>query len=148
MPILTVDNACLAYGHVDLLDHVSFQLDVGERVALIGRNGAGKSSLLRVLAGQTALDDGAIWRQPGLSIAHAPQEADFPLDLDVYTTVASGLGDLARLLVDYHEASATVAEQGGGAALERLTALQQAIETADGWRLNQRVEQALATLGL
>ncbi|MDR2091846.1 MAG: ATP-binding cassette domain-containing protein [Azoarcus sp.] len=148
MPLLTVDNACLAYGHVDLLDHVSFQLDAGERVALIGRNGTGKSSLLRVLAGQAALDDGTIWRQPGLTAAHVPQEADFPLDRDVYATVADGLGDVARLLVDYHEASTVVAEQGGGAALERLTALQQAIETADGWRLNRRVEQALAALGL
>ncbi|MDR2030722.1 MAG: ATP-binding cassette domain-containing protein [Azoarcus sp.] len=149
MPILTVDNACLAYGHVDLLDHVSFQLDAGERVALIGRNGAGKSSLLRALAGQAALDDGTIWRQPDLSIAYVPQEADFPPGRDVYTTVADGLGEIARLLADYHAASASVTEANdGGAALERLTALQQAIEAADGWHLKRRVEQALAALGL
>ncbi|MDR3214388.1 MAG: ATP-binding cassette domain-containing protein [Azoarcus sp.] len=148
MPLLTVDDACLAYGHVDLLDHTSFQLDAGERVALIGRNGAGKSSLLRALAGQATLDDGAIWRQPGLTVACVPQEADFPLDRDVFATVADGLGDVARLLVDWHAAMAAVAEGGDPAALERLTVLQQAVEAANGWRLNQRVEQALVTLGL
>ncbi|MDR1463279.1 MAG: ATP-binding cassette domain-containing protein [Azoarcus sp.] len=148
MPLLTVDNACLAYGHVDLLDRASFQLDADERVALIGRNGAGKSSLLRALAGQSVLDDGLVWRQPGLTTAYVPQEVDFPLDCDVYATVAAGLGNIARLLVDYHAASAAVAEQGGSAALERLAALQQAIEAVDGWRLDQRIEQALAALGL
>jgi ATP-binding cassette subfamily F protein uup len=148
MPLLTVDDACLAFGHVDLLDHAGFQLDAGERVALIGRNGAGKSSLLRALAGQNRLDDGVIWRQPGLSIAYVPQEADFSLERDVFATVADGLGEAAQRLVDYHEVMAAVAENSTPEALARLAHLQQAVEAADGWRLNQKVEQMLNLLAL
>ena len=65
MPVLQVSNACLAYGDVALLDRAELVLEVGEKVALIGRNGEGKSSLMRALAGQQPLDDGEVWRQPG-----------------------------------------------------------------------------------
>ncbi|TXH84675.1 ATP-binding cassette domain-containing protein [Thauera aminoaromatica] len=148
MPLLAVDNACLAFGHVDLLDHVSFQLDAGERVALIGRNGSGKSSLLRALAGQAALDDGTVWRQAEMVAAYVPQEPDFELGRDVFETIADGLGAAARLLVDYHAAMLEVAEHASPEAMARLDGLQHAVEAAGGWRLNQRVEQVVARLGL
>ncbi|NMF90763.1 ATP-binding cassette domain-containing protein [Aromatoleum petrolei] len=148
MPLLSVDNACLAYGHVDLLDHAEFQLDAGERVALIGRNGSGKSSLLKALAGQATLDDGTVWRQSGLKIAYVPQEADFPLDRDVFATIADGLGEAARLLVDYHDAMHAVAESASAEALARLDALQHAVDAADAWRLNQRVDEVIVRLAL
>src|SRR5690606_3708370 len=104
MPLLTLENACLAFGHVDLLDHASFQLDAGERVPLIGRNGSGKSSLLRAFAGPAALDDGELRRESGLRVAYVPQEPDFSQAQDVFSAVAEGLGDVARKLVGYHEA--------------------------------------------
>lgn len=148
MPILTVENACLAFGHVDLLDHSDFQLDQGERVALIGRNGSGKSSLLKAMVGLASLDDGSVWRQSGLRIAYVPQEADFALDRDVFATVATGLGEAATLLVDYHAAMVAVSEAATEHALVRLDALQHAVETADAWRLNQRVEEVLLRLGI
>ncbi|WBL65418.1 ATP-binding cassette domain-containing protein [Thauera sp. WB-2] len=148
MPLLSVDNACLAFGHVDLLDRVGFQLDAGERVALIGRNGSGKSSLLRVLAGQAALDDGTVWRQAEMVTAYVPQEPDFGLERDVFETIADGLGGAAKLLVDYHAAMLAVAEHATPEALARLDALQHAVEAAAAWRLNQRVEQVVARLGL
>ena len=148
MPILTVENACLAFGHVDLLDHSDFQLDQGERVALIGRNGSGKSSLLKAMVGLASLDDGSVWRQSGLRVAYVPQEADFILDRDVFATVAEGLGEVATLLVDYHAAMVAVSEAANESALARLDALQHAVEAADAWRLNQRVEEVLLRLGI
>ena len=148
MPLLSVENASLAFGHVDLLDKATFQLDAGERVALIGRNGSGKSSLLRAIAGQATLDDGVVWREVGLVTAYVPQESDFDLERDVFATVADGLGNAAQLLVDYHAAMLLVVEDASPAALARLDALQHELEAADGWRLSQRVEHMLVRLGL
>ena len=148
MPLITLDDACLAFGHVALLDKAAFQLDPGERVALIGRNGSGKSSLLKALAGQSMLDDGRLWRQPGARVAYVPQEADFPLERSVYATVADGLGDVAQLLVDYHAAMLAVADDHSEAALARLEDVQHRVEDAQAWRLEQKVEQVLAQIKL
>lgn len=149
MPLLTLENACLAFGHVDLLDKVAFQLDAGERVALIGRNGSGKSSLLRAIAGETALDDGELWCEPGLKVAYVPQEPGFNLQQDVFSVVAEGLGETAHLLTAYHELMLEVAASPDDEALlARLAALQHELEAVDGWSLNQRVDETLLRLGL
>ncbi len=148
MPILTLENACLAYGHVALLDHTELQIDAAERVALIGRNGSGKSSLLRILAGQGQLDDGTLWRAPGLRVAYVPQEPSFAPGQDVFQAVAAGLGELSRLLLAYHEVSRELAQHPSQALLERLSELQARLEQGDAWRLNTRVEQTLSQLDL
>jgi ATP-binding cassette subfamily F protein uup len=147
VPVITLDNACLAYGHVALLDHAALQVDAGERIGLIGRNGSGKSSLLKALAALGSLDDGVLWRQPGLSIAYVAQEPEFAGHETVYEAVASGLGGIARLLADYHDATLKVGA-GGTAALDHLQHLQTQLEAQDGWNLNSRVEQAISRLAL
>ena len=148
MPLISVDRACLAFGHVALLDKASFQLDAGERVALIGRNGSGKSSLLRAMVGHSPLDDGEVWRAPGIRIAYVSQEADFDLGRSVFDVVAEGLGDVAAVLKAYHAALHHLAEDASEAAMAELERTQHAVDTADAWRMNQRVEAMLGRLAL
>jgi ATP-binding cassette subfamily F protein uup len=147
VPVISLDRACLAYGHVALLDHAAMQIDAGERVGLIGRNGSGKSSLLKALAGLGSLDDGEVWREPGLSIAYVPQEPEFATHDTVFEAVAAGLGDVARVLAEYHEVTHKVGA-GDTATMDRMHELQTQLEANDGWRLNSRVEQAISRLAL
>ena len=147
MPVLQVTNACLAYGDVALLDHAEVVLEAGEKVALIGRNGEGKSSLMRALAGLQPLDDGDVWRQPGAAFAYVAQEPDFALEGSVFDTVAAGLGAQATALKDYHHCAQAVA--GGDASrLDELARLQQALEDSGGWTVHHRVEAVLERLHL
>ncbi len=147
MPVLQVSNACLAYGDVALLDRAELVLEAGEKVALIGRNGEGKSSLMRALAGQQALDDGEVWRQPGAAFAYVAQEPDFPLQGSVFDTVAAGLGAQASVLQKYHHCAQAVAA-GDDSRLEEMAALQQALEDSGGWTVHHRVEAVLERLHL
>ncbi|WP_310452171.1 ATP-binding cassette domain-containing protein [Sulfuritalea sp.] len=147
MPVISLDRACLAYGHVALLDHAAMQIDAGERIGLIGRNGSGKSSLLKALAGLGSLDDGEVWREPGLSVAYVPQEPEFATHDTVFEAVAAGLGEVARVLAEYHEVTHKVGA-GDAATMDRMHELQTQLEANDGWRLNSRVEQAISRLAL
>ena len=147
MPVLQVSNACLAYGDVALLDRAELVLEAGEKVALIGRNGEGKSSLMRALAGQQSLDDGEVWRQPGAQFAAVAQEPDFALSGSVFDTVAAGLGGQAVALQAYHRCAQAVAA-GDDARLDELAGLQQALEDSGGWTVHHRVEAVLERLHL
>jgi ATP-binding cassette subfamily F protein uup len=150
MPYLTLDDACLAFGHVDLLAHTSFQLDEGERVGLIGRNGGGKSSLMQVLAGRAQLDDGTVWRAPTARICYVSQEPVLVQDATVYDEVARGLGELQQLLTDYHHLSHQLAEPDADheKLLEAMQPLQTALEAQDGWAVQARIETVIQRLGL
>ncbi len=150
MPLLKLDDGCLAYGHVPLLDHADFQLDAGERVALIGRNGTGKSSLLAALAGRQRLDDGTLWRQPALKLAYVPQEPSCDPALSVFEAVVAGMGDTARLLADYHETAhrLTEADADHDTLLARMDALQHEMESLGIWAYESRAEQVIARFAL
>ncbi|MDR2837108.1 MAG: ATP-binding cassette domain-containing protein, partial [Azonexus sp.] len=153
MPYLKLAAACLAYGHVPLLDHADFQLDPGERVALIGRNGAGKSSLLAALAGGSGkgrLDDGEVWTQPGVRIGYVPQEPPFDPVLTVFQAVVAGMGETSALLAEYHAVSQRMSEAGGDhdALLTRLDHLQQALEARGAWAYEAQAERVIARFGL
>jgi ATP-binding cassette subfamily F protein uup len=138
----------MAYGHLPLLDDVALQVEPGERVCLIGRNGTGKSTLLQLIAGDLSPDGGVVWRQPGARVARLVQDVALAGSRSVFDVVAEGLGDLSDLVRDYHHATVAVAEHGSAASLDQLGRLQHDLEERDGWRVEQRVELVLTKLGL
>jgi len=138
----------MAYGHVPLLDEASLQVEPGERVCVIGRNGTGKSTLLQILGGFAAPAGGRIWMQPGVRVGQLAQDAPFLDARPVFDIVAEGLGNLGELVADYHHAATAVAEDATPARLDRLGTLQHELEERDGWRLEQQVELVLEHLGL
>ena len=153
MALITLQNAQLAYGHVALLDHADFSLENGERVGLIGRNGAGKSSLLKILSGLEKPDDGTIQWQGGsaeqgekqrtLRMVYVPQEPVFVSGASVFDTVSEGVAEAKKLRADYETLAADPA-----ADPHALDNLQTRIEALDGWTWEQRVNETLHRLHL
>ena len=148
MPLLRLEKANLAYGHKPLLENADLEIFRGERVCLLGRNGEGKTSMLRLLAGEVQPDDGKYWLRPGLRVAQLSQQADLDSDDIVFDVVAEGLPGLAGLLSDYHAAAMQMASDPGAAEVNRLAELQHELEAANGWQLEQQVETVLSRLGL
>jgi len=148
MAVISLSNAQLAFGHVALLDHAEFSLEPAERVGLIGRNGTGKSSLLKVIAGKARLDDGLLVMQQGLKIAYVEQEPQFQPEMPVFDAVASGLGDLPGLLAEYDQLTTQFGGDNDEALMERMQEIQSRLDAADAWTLNNRVETTLDRLNL
>ncbi len=148
MPLLTLQDVGLAYGHLPLFEEADLQIDAGERIALIGRNGTGKSSLLRVLSGEVPPDTGDIWRDPALRISRLDQDVPAAGTHSVFEEVASGLGDLGAIVAEYHRAAVRLADSHDAADLARLGELQHALEERDGWSIEQKVELVISRLSL
>ncbi len=150
MPYLTLDNASLAFGHHALLDQAAFQLDAGERVGIIGRNGAGKSSLLKAIAGSIKLDDGEIWRDKSAQIVYVPQEPVLDEDHTVFEAVAEGLGNLQDTMLEYHQVTVAMSQADADieALMESMQTLQAQMDAKNGWAAQTRVETVLSKLKL
>ena len=150
MPLLTLDAVSHAYGHVPLLDHADLVIDPGHRLGLIGRNGTGKSTLMRVLSGELIPDDGKVWRSPGLRVALVLQEPELRETDTVFEAVADGLGEVSAAIVDYHHVVASLSDAAtdADAALTHLSELQAVLEAGDGWRAKSRVDATLSKLSL
>jgi ATP-binding cassette subfamily F protein uup len=136
MALITLADAQLAYGHFPLLAHTDLAVEAGERIGLIGRNGAGKSSLLKILAGLERMDHGVLQLQQGLRVAYVPQEPVFDPAATVFDTVRGALADLLAVMERYSH---------GEGDLDQLQSL---IEAQDGWHWQQRVEETLHRLHL
>jgi ABC transport system ATP-binding/permease protein len=136
MALITLIDAQLAYGHVALLDHTDFSLEIGERVGIIGRNGAGKSSMLKILAGFEKVDDGTLQLQNNLRMAYVSQEPDLDQTATIFEAVKAGIAPVIALMDEYMT------------GLGDLDALQSQIEAVDGWNWEQRVTETLQRLHL
>ncbi len=136
MALLTLLNASLAFGHVALLDHADFSLEASERIGLIGRNGTGKSSLLKILGGMERPDDGSLHVQQGIRIAYVAQEPILKPEHTIFEAVREGLADVVQWIEDYTHSRGD------------LDTLQSQIESMDGWGWEQRVDETLQRLQL
>jgi ATP-binding cassette subfamily F protein uup len=148
MAILTLRNLSLSYGDPPLIDGIDLSIEAGQRICLLGRNGEGKSTLLRLIAGDLKADDGERTLSQGMRVARLTQEVPEQLHGSVFEVVADGVGSTADLIKQYHAASHALAEDGGTAALARLERIQHQLEAADGWRLEQQVESVISRMQL
>ncbi len=150
MPLISLDKVCLAFGHHVLLDQLDLQVEPGERIALIGRNGWGKSSLLRIMADEIKPDDGKVWRAPALKLAYVSQEPELDGASTIFQEVSNGLGMIRQVLLDYHEVSHSLSSGEGDMEghLARLQDLQSELDAQNGWRIQGRVETVLHKLNL
>jgi len=148
MAVISLSSAQLAFGHVALLDHADFSLETGERVGLIGRNGTGKSSLLKVISGRSKLDDGLLVMQQGLKIAYVEQEPVFDPESTVFDAVAGGMGDQQAMLAEYESLTGQFGQGNDEALMERMHELQVKLDATDAWNLGNKVETTLGRLGL
>ena len=144
--LVRLDKVSLAYGSRPLLEQVSLQLDEGERVGLVGRNGEGKSSLLRLVRHEAEPDAGSLWVKPGARVAHLAQDAVLSTDESVAQIVTGGLPHQREALAEYQ----TLAAQGvhSQGQRRRLDELHHALDAAGGWQLERRVATVISRLQL
>ena len=145
MALIVLTDAKLAFGHVDLLANTAFSLESGERVGLIGRNGTGKSSLLKILAGIEKMDDGLLQYQQGLRIAYVPQEPLFEANESIFEAVSKGVAKAKALREEYEALSVG---EWDDASHHRLDEVQSQLEALSGWNWEQRVHETLDRLHL
>ncbi len=148
MAVISLSSAQLAFGHVALLDHAEFSLETGERVGLIGRNGTGKSSLLKIISGRFKLDDGLLVMQQNLKIVYVEQEPVFDPQMTVHDAVAEGLGIYPALLKEYEALTGQFGQGDDDALMARMHDIQVLLDAGDAWNLTNKVETVLDKLNL
>jgi ATP-binding cassette subfamily F protein uup len=145
MALITLTEGKLAFGHVPLLDRTAFSLESVERIGLIGRNGTGKSSLLKILAGLEKLDDGLLQYQQNIRIAYVAQEPILQTEHTVFEAAAEGLAQVKALREEYEALSEGEWDESNH---ERMDQLQSQLDAQGGWNWEQRVSESLDRLHL
>ncbi|MHB1225391.1 MAG: ATP-binding cassette domain-containing protein [Gemmatimonadaceae bacterium] len=148
MALLGMRDVGIAFGGPPILDRAGFVIERGERVCLLGRNGAGKSTIMKLLDGTIVPDSGEVVRQTGVTVSRLEQDVPEDVEGTMFDVVSEGLGDTGRLLARYHQVSQRVGASGGDAALRELGRLHQELDRADGWQIQTRVDTVLLHLGL
>jgi ATP-binding cassette subfamily F protein uup len=148
MALLGMQDVSIAFGGPPVLDRAAFAIERGERVCLLGRNGAGKSTVMKLLDATMTPDSGEIIRETGVTVARLEQEIPADVAGTTFDVVAAGLGETGRLLARYHAASHRVGTDASESALRELDRLHHALDSAGAWQVNTRVETVLVHLGL
>ncbi len=146
MQLIKLDQICLAYGDQIILDHASLQVNSGDRICLVGRNGTGKSTLFKIITGATKADDGEVWHPDTMRLAYLEQEVPEDSNKTVYNMVSAGLGEVGELISQYHQLTSN--PDPSPQQLTQMSDVQHKIEIRDGWNLNQKVESAISKLEL
>ncbi|ARM84433.1 MULTISPECIES: ATP-binding cassette domain-containing protein [Marinobacter] len=144
MPLLTLDAVSLAFGMQPLLDQASMTIEAGERVCLLGRNGEGKSTLLKIVSGEVTADGGVVRLDDGAVLSVLPQNLPVNDTRTAYEAVSGAFPETGELLAEFHRLSQTADE----ASLDRLMKVQERLEALDGWRLDQKVGAILEQYGI
>ncbi|MBF0382131.1 MAG: ATP-binding cassette domain-containing protein [Magnetococcales bacterium] len=148
MALISAQEVSVGFGGPLLLENLTFSMEAGERVCLVGRNGTGKSTLLKLLAQEITPDSGKIVRNRGVRIARLEQEVPEAMSGSTFEVVAAGLGELGRLITEYHQVSAQLAKVGGDKLMEQLDHAHHALDVADGWDAHNRVSTTISQLRL
>ena len=148
MPLISLQNITVGFGGPLLLESVDLQIEPGERVCLVGRNGTGKSTIMRVITGDIAPDSGMVVMQQGLRIALLTQEVPNNIQGSVFDVVAAAFGEQGRLLADFHHVSARLAHDHSERLMAELEDVQHRFEAAGGWEMQQKVDEILTRLQL
>lgn len=148
MGLINLQDIVVAFGGPRILDGVSVQIEAGERVALLGRNGTGKTTLMKVMTGELEPSSGEITFQKGLRIAHLSQEVLREMTGDVFDVVSSGLGPRAKLLSEYHHVSQRLSTDHSPELLRRLDRVQSELDRTNSWELDYEVELVISKMKL
>ena len=148
MALVNLQEVRIAFGGPELLDGVTLQIEQGERVCLVGRNGAGKSTIMKIMSGELTPDSGEVIRAGGARVASLEQEVPQDLAGTVFDVVSEGLGDIVGLLSEYRSLVHNIAMGNDTGIMADLERVQHLIESSGGWQIQQRVETVLSRLGL
>jgi len=148
MALINFKNVSIGFGGPYLLDKVDFQIEAGEKVCLLGRNGTGKSTLLKLVSGDLNPDEGQIEYQKNIQIARLEQKVPHGVTGSVYDVVSGGLEETGSLLADYHHVSHTLTHEYSDKLLKQLDQIQRKIEAVGGWQINQKIDEVISRMSL
>jgi ATP-binding cassette subfamily F protein uup len=148
MALISLQDITLAYGGPPLFDQMNLQLEQGERVALLGRNGVGKTTLMKVMAGHLQPDSGKVVYQKGIRVTHLPQEVPTGITGNVFDLVLSGLGERVKLLSDYHHVNHRLQTEYSDQLMQQLGDLQAEMDRSNAWETNREVEEVISHVKL
>jgi ABC transport system ATP-binding/permease protein len=148
MALMGMRDVSWGFDDPPLIENISFQIEKGERVCLLGRNGVGKSTFLKLLRGEMAPDRGEVWRQQGVSVASLKQDVLTGFDGTIFDLVALGLGDQGKIMAEYNHLNKIPQTAHAPNSIQRRQQLQHLLDMDDGWSLFTRVESVLSRTGL